>query len=548
MSRPVRSTIVAAAVALCAVGVAPTVARAGTYKMYSCEPPGVNIAHPTAGPWRVYSENNPGTQNLSTCGAAAHGVLAVTSNTAGTAFHYMNAASRMGFELPATELNSKIAILRVKSWAATDLETQPYDQGSCPGCLQWVFAENLGPNASAEPRGGSDMATGFASPDNNPPAPLHRLTLFCGNGAAGGPCNLLRAPNLTIAGTEVDLVESAPPTGTIDGGALASPGTKAGSATLSYSAADGESGIERVEVLLDDVAAGAQDLSRNLTLPSAQQGSGACTYTGLAACPATQTGDIAVETTKVADGPHAVTLRIVDAAGNRKDVAGPQIVVGNGAVPGAPNGASASRLARLSARFASTKRRALRLRYGSRPTIRGRLVDEHGQPIAGAAVAVLQRLRRAGASAEQIDAVRTAADGTFSYKLTGGPSRTMTLAYSAFANDPKPAATTSLRTVVRALVSARIRPRSVRARTPITMAGRLRLLGREGVEVKIQARDGNRWRTIDDVKTTRGGRFRWTYRFKSSGGGRTFGFRARVESPVYPFAAGNSKPMFVRVR
>jgi hypothetical protein len=556
MTRPARPPIVAAAVALCALVLLPTVAQAGTYKMYSCEPPGVNIAHPTQGPWRLYSENNPGTQNVGNCGAAAHGSMAVTSNTAGTAYHYMVASSRMGFELPAKELNPKIAILRVKSWAATDLETQPYDQASCVGCLQLVYAENLGPNASAQPTGGSDIATGFTSPDYSPPAPLHRLGLFCGNGAAGNPCNLLRAPNLSIAGTEVDLVESALPTGTIDGGALASAGTKAGSATLSYSASDGESGIERVEVLLDGVPTGAQNFSRNLTLPVAQQGSGACTYTGLAACETTATGDIAVDTTKVPDGAHGVTLRVIDAAGNRKDVAGPQITVGNGSVPGAPsgsgpgapNGASASRLARITARFATTKRPSLRMRYGSRPTIRGKLVDEHGQPISGATIAVLQRPRRAGARPEQIDAVQTAADGTFSYKLAGGPSRTLTLAYSAFTNDPKPAATSSLATSVRAIVSAGIRPRALRAGGRITLTGRLNLLGREGVEVKLQGRNGRRWQTVDTVKTTRGGKFRWRYRFSRAAAGRTYAFRVKVDSPVYPFAAGTSKVIFVRVR
>ena len=82
MTRPARCPIVAAVVALCALVLPPTVAWAGSYKMYSCEPPGVNIAHPTAGPWRLYSENNPGTQNVGNCGATAHGVLAVTSNTA----------------------------------------------------------------------------------------------------------------------------------------------------------------------------------------------------------------------------------------------------------------------------------------------------------------------------------------------------------------------------------------------------------------------------------------------------------------------------------
>jgi hypothetical protein len=45
-----------------------------------------------------------------------------------------------------------------------------------------------------------------------------------------------------------------------------------------------------------------------------------------------------------------------------------------------------------------------------------------------------------------------------------------------------------------------------------------------------------------------GGKFRWRYRFSRVAAGRTFAFRARVDSPLYPFAVGNSKAMFVRVR
>ena len=141
----------------------------------------------------------------------------------------------------------------------------------------------------------------------------------------------------------------------------------------------------------------------------------------------------------------------------------------------------------------------------------------------------------------------TAADGRFSYRLSPGPSRTVTFAYSAFTGDPKPATTSSLRTTVRAVVSARTTPRSLPAGGRITMLGRLRLLPRAGVEVKIQARDGREWRTIGEVRTTRGGRFRWRYRFKAGAAGRTFAFRARVASAIYPFAGSNSKPMHVRV-
>jgi len=239
-----------------------------------------------------------------------------------------------------------------------------------------------------------------------------------------------------------------------------------------------------------------------------------------------------------------VTAR--DAANNALTRALGTVSVANGNV-GAPNGTGASRLAKISAHFATTERRAKRLRYRSQPTIRGRLVDERDQPIAGATVAVLQRLKHVGADPVQVATVQTAGDGAFSYKLNRGPSRTVTFAYSAFTNDPTPTAASSLRTIARATVSARISPRSVRAGGHISLAGKLSPLGGEGIEVKIQARDGHNWRTIDDTMTTRGGRFRWSYRFKSSGGGRTYAFRARVASPIYPFATSTSRPIRVRV-
>jgi hypothetical protein len=148
----------------------------------------------------------------------------------------------------------------------------------------------------------------------------------------------------------------------------------------------------------------------------------------------------------------------------------------------------------------------------------------------------------------QVATVATGADGAFTTKLPSGPSRTITFAYTAFSTDAKPAATAVLRTSVRALLSASIAPRSVRAGRSIVLSGRLRLLPRRNVEVKIQARQGSVWRTIDDVRTTRTGSFRWRYRFPPTQARRTYAFRARVASQNYPFAATSSKAVLVRVR
>ena len=57
-----------------------------------------------------------------------------------------------------------------------------------------------------------------------------------------------------------------------------------GTKTVSFSAADADSGVERVEVLLDGLVVAAQNDARDLTLPADQQ-TGYCTYTGWNACP-----------------------------------------------------------------------------------------------------------------------------------------------------------------------------------------------------------------------------------------------------------------------
>ena len=105
-----------------------------------------------------------------------------------------------------------------------------------------------------------------------------------------------------------------------------------------------------------------------------------------------------------------------------------------------------------------------------------------------------------------------------------------------------------LSAVVRASLTASVSPRSPRARRPLRLSGRLRYLPRKGVIVLIQARDRRRWRTVDTVETRQDGRFSWPYRFSARSGGLTFAFRARVKSPIYPFAAGNSRTVLVRVR
>jgi hypothetical protein len=353
-------------------------------------------------------------------------------------------------------------------------------------------------------------------------------TAFCG----GSPCSWFDGNILNVYGTRLYLNESVAPTLNITGGTLSAPGAKSGQMSLALTVTDTDSGVSSVSVALGGTEVGAAKF--------------ACAFKDWSACPREQTNQlVAVDTTKVANGNQELVVTVRDAAGNALTRSLGTVTVANGGVA-LNNGSSASRLAKITARYTSTRRGSRRMRLGSTPTVNGTLVDETGKPIAGATIAILAR--QAGARSAPVATATTGADGAFATKLPSGPSRTITFAYTAFSTDAKPAATAVLRTSVRAILSAKITPRSVRPGGSIVLSGRLRLLPRRNVEVKIQARQGSVWRTIDDVRTKTGGAFRWRYRFSAGQTRRSYAFRARVASQNYPFAAASSKSVLVRVR
>lgn len=353
-----------------------------------------------------------------------------------------------------------------------------------------------------------------------------------------GACQFPDEYPLFVNKNQLSLNETVEPaTLVVTGGALVSGGAQAGRQAVRFDGSDPDSGLEGVTVTLGSTVVGSASFR--------------CEYADWSVCPrALADQSVVADTTLVPDGNHELRIALRDAAANTLTRSLGTITVANGPPGGAPivNGDGASRQAKITARFTTTRSSTRHIRFTSRPRVVGRLVDERGRPIGGATISIRQRLRETRATSAQIATVVTAADGTFAHVLASGPSRTITFAYTAFSTDAKPSATASLRALVRAQVKARVTPRSTRPGQRVTLAGRLLLAPRAGVEVKIQARDRRRWRTIDEVKTKRDGAFRWTYRFGRGASGRTYAFRARADSPIYPFAAGNSKPVLVSVR
>jgi hypothetical protein len=160
-----------------------------------------------------------------------------------------------------------------------------------------------------------------------------------------------------------------------------------------------------------------------------------------------------LNTALLPDGSHHVQVVIEDAAGNQSIVLDRTVDTQNATVsslgalpgpgtssvasaasvagPGTPNGAGASEGARLALGEPHTisrsfAHRALRLT--------GRLLNAQGNPIAGAALDVLQQV--AGTAAPVLIArASTGSDGTFSVPLSAGPSRVIEVGYRAFSKD-----------------------------------------------------------------------------------------------------------------
>ena len=70
-----------------------------------------------------------------------------------------------------------------------------------------------------------------------------------------------------------------------------------------------------------------------------------------------------------------------------------------------------------------------------------------------------------------------------------------------------------------------------------------------GKLVELQVRLSDRWQTFRTTRTDGTGRWEIGYQFKRTRGVQHFRFRARLSAETgYPFVAGRSHPLEVRVR
>jgi len=248
--------------------------------------------------------------------------------------------------------------------------------------------------------------------------------------------------------------------------------------------------------------------------------------TGIIPSPAVSTGPSGPP-----DGPETPTVISPAAPTSPTSVAPP-------AGPGAANGTPASETADLRLNTPATLTR----RYARRAfTLTGELTNNAAQPIAGAILDILQQDTNA-TNPTIIGYAQTHATGAFHIQIPPGPSRTIEIAYKAYASDPGYAATANVQETVAAGVRLKITPSK---RTPglIILTGTVQgPIPKQGAIVELLVYYRGAWEPFRKPRTEAHGRFRAVYQFPGSVVG-TFPFQAEVPNGQagFPYITGYSK-------
>src|SRR3954451_6359077 len=558
---------VAATSALAAL--APAAANAGTYQMYNCHVAGHETGN--EGPW-TYSVGygSPSMVFYPACaGAGGSDGYEFGPYAPGE----IGGGSRVNVTL--TKDNHNISISGMKLWwnAFT---------GSSSGTITTtVWKDNV---KYAEWAGGPNPNYQSTPLELNPGQQV-QLSLAC---AGAATC----APNwafpIRVSGVQTDLVENIAPGATISGGTLTTGGAHKGTQTVIVDSTDPDSGVRKVEVLLDDKVVASKDYNRDWTRPLSEQ-PGACKFDWWNACDVARTDTLPVNTKLLPDGDYKLTTRVTDAASNvvTKPAAQPVTIDnvpnpiapvapdpipgangrdganGNGGNAGATgangaaggnvvltvNGTNGTANASVKAAFASTKRGSINAAYGKKVLITGQLTAPNGQPISGARVSVLLQDKMVGAKPVAAGEVVTGKDGKFRYVATAQRSRTVRFAYRAHLEDATFSQITDISLNVIPKVALKTNKKSLRNGQTVRFSGSIAGAPANARKVvELQVKKGTRWMTFTSTRL-HNGKFTSNYRFTASQRRTTYVFRARVRQEAgFPFLTGASKQVKVTVR
>ena len=384
----------------------------------------------------------------------------------------------------------------------------------------------------------------------------------CPAGSGGGT-----NATISVYAADLELQNSATPTGTGFAGTLLSPGAS-GTADLTFTAQDPDGpGVYRVLADLDggQVYQGTPESNDGKCTSIGTNASGVSEFLYAQPCKRDVAVDVPLETTRFANGQHQLKVTIQDAAGNTAVVYDGTISIANPNTPtgtpigpgsslalrGVANGTNASDQAKLTARWKSTAKAMRTSAYGQPDRVTGLLTTSTGEPISGAILDVTETPAGPAARAAPLPSVRTGPAGAWTLTLPKGiSSSTLHLAYRSHLNDTIPVATAALTLRVHAGIALRISPHVTSVGNHIVFTGVLHgtPIPPGGKQLVLEASSGGEWIQFDTITTNAKGRYHASYRFKFPGP-ITYRFRVYVPHEAdFPFLEGTSNVVGVYER
>lgn len=325
-------------------------------------------------------------------------------------------------------------------------------------------------------------------------------------------------------------------------GDLYDPGPVTGLRSVHVSTTDEGSGVFTAALVVDGQQHEARVLDTN-------GGSCAKPFTTATPCKGLALGSLSLDTTRLSDGQHTVSVIVYDAT-EVNSVESPSTTITVDNTSNAPDTApvqgsavlASGAPAPLQLRSHQVARKTIRRPFDRPTIIRGQLVDAGGVPVTGTTVAVFTALDTARSPERPAGTVVTDASGAFRAEIPPGPSRRVVLradgsTWTVRLLVPAPlhllASRTTLRNKQKLMLTAYLAGTTAPARS---------------ADVAFQVLIGHQWRTFATRPVDGEGRARIGHRFRVTYQRLTYRFRAVVVGRrTFPFTNATSPPVAVRV-
>jgi hypothetical protein len=338
------------------------------------------------------------------------------------------------------------------------------------------------------------------------------------------------------------------PTANNVSGPLTSEQPLRGTSDVIFTASDPGAGVYEAEFEVDGnvVQKTVIDENGGRCRDVGQTSDGLPAFLYLQPCLKSLTADVGLDSTKLANGPHHLIVRVSDAAGNTATVLDRSVLVEN--EQGACN-AQCDGQASIHAADVKLLRRTITRRYtNSALSLSGQLLNHDGAPMGGATLELRQQAAYPGARNALLATTITDGKGEWRLRAPKGPSRLLTIGYRARSNNPTFATQLQYRETVAAGVHLWA-PRRAAPGKAFSFRGRLAggYIPHGGALVSLEILFAGQWREIALLRTNRRGAFAYRYTFASIGHA-AYRFRASLpQTAGYPFASGASKSSYIHL-